>query len=159
MNKSCRSGLSLVEILISMLIFSLLTTGLANLFFTTKRLSAFYRFRITAAELGRHFLDRLQMEVREDEIDKVNSLANNPLPNNLLSFDFPPSSPRNYKASNLPVGAGEFPQYAAYQSVTAAEEAGFEEPNNIITYYPVYSITNKDGVRKVRLAVCWIEPN
>ena len=60
-------GLTLVEILVSMVIFALIMAGLANLFTATKRLTLHSRYRITAGELGRYFLDPLQMGVRQDE--------------------------------------------------------------------------------------------
>jgi Tfp pilus assembly protein PilW len=61
------SGLSLVEILIAMLTFALIMGGLANLFFSTQRLATHHRYRVVAAELGRFFLDPLQMDVRQDQ--------------------------------------------------------------------------------------------
>lgn len=60
------TGLTLLEILISTLIFALVMTGLVNLFIAAKRLTLHARSRMQAAELGRFFLDPLQMQVRED---------------------------------------------------------------------------------------------
>jgi prepilin-type N-terminal cleavage/methylation domain-containing protein len=61
------SGLTLVEILVSMLIFALIMGGLANLFFATKRLTFHQRYRLVASELGRFYLDFLHKDVRQDE--------------------------------------------------------------------------------------------
>ncbi|MGD9015337.1 MAG: prepilin-type N-terminal cleavage/methylation domain-containing protein [Candidatus Omnitrophota bacterium] len=61
------SGFSLVEILIAMLTLALIMGGLANLFFSTQRLTTHHRYRVVAAELGRFFLDPLQMDVRQDQ--------------------------------------------------------------------------------------------
>ena len=149
-NKSPRkiAGLSLVEILVSMLVFSLVMSGLVNLFVSTRRITAHHRYRMTAAELGRYYLERLQMHVRQDWWDNP---PNDPPFNNLLTVG-------DFRAFNLPVA--EFPQYdVGFTPVTQAEEDGFEEPSiQGITYYPVYQIFDQAGVRKVRLAICWIEP-
>ena len=64
---SDKKGLSLLEIIISALIMSLLVTGLANLFISGKRLLLHNRAKMTGGELGRHFLDPLQMDVRQDQ--------------------------------------------------------------------------------------------
>ena len=61
-----KKGLTLLEILISTLIFALVMTGLVNLFVAAKRLTLHARSRMQAAELGKLFLDPLQMQVRED---------------------------------------------------------------------------------------------
>jgi prepilin-type N-terminal cleavage/methylation domain-containing protein len=61
------AGVSLIEILISMLILSLIMGGFANLFLSTKRNILHIRSRTVAGELDRYFLDRLQMDVRQDE--------------------------------------------------------------------------------------------
>jgi len=63
------SGFSLIEILVSMLIFALIMGGLANLFFSTKRLTSHQRYRLVAAELSRFYLDFLHKDVRQDEWD------------------------------------------------------------------------------------------
>lgn len=61
-----RSSLTLLEIIISMIILALVTAGLVNLFLAAKRHSLHSRSRITGGELGRHFLDPLQSQVRQD---------------------------------------------------------------------------------------------
>ena len=68
-NKPARklAGLSLVEVLVSMMIFALIAGGLSNLFVSTRAITLFHRHRIVAAELGRYFLDPLQMQVRQDQ--------------------------------------------------------------------------------------------
>ena len=65
MNK--RSGLSLIEIIISMLIFALIMGGVANLFMATKKHALRGRLRMTKAELVRFFLDPIQTQVRQDQ--------------------------------------------------------------------------------------------
>ena len=147
------AGLTLVEILVSMVIFALIMAGLANLFTATKRITLHIRYQMTAAELGRRFLDRLQMHVRQDWWSDPNNPPNNPTPNSLLTVG-------NYRTPNLDVSADGFPQYDGFTPVTQAEEDGFEEPFlDNISYYPVYEISNKDGLPKVKLTICWQEPS
>jgi len=62
-----KKGLTLVEIIISMLILSLVMLGLANLFTGVKRHILHTRSRTIGGELGKHFLDPLQMHVRQAE--------------------------------------------------------------------------------------------
>lgn len=62
-----KKGLTLIEILISTLILSLVMTGLANIFLAGKRHVLHSRSRMAGGELGRYFLDRLQMDVRQDQ--------------------------------------------------------------------------------------------
>jgi hypothetical protein len=137
-----------------MLIFALIMGGLANLFVATKRHILHAHSRMVASELGRYFLDRLQLHVRQDT---WNDLPTDPPPNNLLSLGDPPASPRKYKSTNNPFSS-RFPD-AEYTTIDVSEEPGFEEPEvNNIDYYPVYEVTSWDGLRKVKLIICWQEP-
>ncbi len=127
-----------------MLVFALIMTGLSNLFVATKQLGLHARSRIVASELGRYFLDRLQMQVREDTWGEP---PNNPSPNNLLTIG-------KYKSTNNPFPT-TYPD-AEYTTVDASEDAGFEEITlDGITYYPVYEVSDKDGVRKVKIIITW----
>jgi len=57
----------MLEILIAALIFALIIAGLTSVFVAGKGHLQHSRARITAAELGRYFLDPLQMQVRQDQ--------------------------------------------------------------------------------------------
>ena len=131
-----------------MLTFALITGGLANLFMATRQLGIHTRSRMLTGELGRYYLDRLQMHVREDTWDEA---PDSPSPNNLLTVG-------NYRSTNLP---GSFTDYSGYTIVDELDEAGFEEIEDPtirdITYYPVYEVSDKDGLRKVKLIICWQE--
>ena len=61
-----KKGLSLIEILVSMIIMGLVVSGLVGIFISGKRYILHSRSRITGGELGRYFLDPLQMQVRQD---------------------------------------------------------------------------------------------
>lgn len=60
-------GLSLLEIIVAAVIMSLMITGLANIFIAGKRHAIHTRSRMIGGELGRSFLDPLQMDVRQDQ--------------------------------------------------------------------------------------------
>ena len=62
-------GLSIVEVLISLVIFGLVMGGLANMILTNKRLILHSRSRSSAGELARFFFDPLQNGIREDQWD------------------------------------------------------------------------------------------
>jgi Tfp pilus assembly protein PilW len=62
---------SLLEIVISMIILALVLVGLLNVFMFGKQYILHARMRISAAELGRYFLDPLQQAVRADTWDSA----------------------------------------------------------------------------------------
>ena len=97
-----KKGLSLVEILVSLVIMGLVMVGLVNIFISGKRWTLHSRSRITAGELGRYFLDPLQMDVRQDTWDQS---PVDPPPNNLLTIG-------NYRSTNIDLI--KFPQYSTY---------------------------------------------
>ncbi|MFC1804235.1 prepilin-type N-terminal cleavage/methylation domain-containing protein [Candidatus Omnitrophota bacterium] len=66
-----KRAVTLLEIIISMLILALLMAGLANIFISGKRYLLHTRARMTGGELGKSFLDPLQMDVRADLWDQT----------------------------------------------------------------------------------------
>ena len=60
-------ALTLLEIIISVVIFALVVMGLANVFVVGKRYVVHSRCRVTAAEFGKRCLDPLWQHIREDE--------------------------------------------------------------------------------------------
>lgn len=63
--RSRREGLSLLEVLVAALIFALIMAGLANIFVAGKQYILHSRSRISGGELGRYFLDNLQLQVNQ----------------------------------------------------------------------------------------------
>jgi len=61
-----KKGLTLLEILVASIILAIVTAGLANIFVVGKRYILRSRSRMAGGELGRVFLDPLQMDVRQD---------------------------------------------------------------------------------------------
>jgi prepilin-type N-terminal cleavage/methylation domain-containing protein len=61
-----KSGFSLVEIIVSAVVFSLVITGLISVFISGNKLVIHIRERMTSVQLGKLFLDPLQVYVRQD---------------------------------------------------------------------------------------------
>lgn len=59
-------ALSLLEILVSVVILALLILGMINLFVSGKRYILHSRWRMSGGEIGKFFLNPLQMDVRQD---------------------------------------------------------------------------------------------
>jgi Tfp pilus assembly protein PilV len=64
-------GMTILEIIIAMLILVLVMAGLANLFVAGKRFVLASRSRIAGGELGKYFLDPLQMNVTQSNWDQA----------------------------------------------------------------------------------------
>ncbi|MBL7081262.1 MAG: hypothetical protein ISS44_01665 [Candidatus Omnitrophica bacterium] len=62
-----KKAVTLIEITVSLLILALIMAGMVNIFVATKRLTGHARYRMTGGEIGRRFLDPLQMNVRQDQ--------------------------------------------------------------------------------------------
>lgn len=71
-----KRGLTLLEILTATIIFSLVILGLTNLFITAKMHILHSRFRMTGGEIGKLFLDPLQMHVRQDTLGVAGNALN-----------------------------------------------------------------------------------
>ncbi|MDD5568367.1 MAG: prepilin-type N-terminal cleavage/methylation domain-containing protein [Candidatus Omnitrophica bacterium] len=61
-----RKALSLLEIIISMVILALVIAGIVNVFVAAKSFIQRSRYRTTGGELGKIFLDPLQVYIRQD---------------------------------------------------------------------------------------------
>lgn len=61
-----RRGFTLLEVLVSALLLSLVMLGLMNVFTGSKRYLLGSRWRITAGELGRYFLEPLSLNVSQN---------------------------------------------------------------------------------------------
>ena len=58
---------TLMEALVSSVLIALVLVGLGNLFLGGKKWMGHRRYQMTAAEIGKIFLDPLQMDVRQDQ--------------------------------------------------------------------------------------------
>ena len=70
-----KKALSLMEIIVSVTILTVVMAGLLNFFVSAKKHTAYSRSRVSAAELGKYFLDPLQMDVNWGKFYPQNPLA------------------------------------------------------------------------------------
>lgn len=63
------SGLTLLEIIVALLIFALVLTGLGNVFVVARRYMVHSRARLSAIEAGKFLLAPLNNAVRQDTFD------------------------------------------------------------------------------------------
>ncbi len=64
-----KKGFTLIEIIVSLVLIALTLTGLVNIFVAGKKLILHSHSRLAGGELGKVFLDPLQMQVRQDTWD------------------------------------------------------------------------------------------
>ena len=62
-----KRGLTLLEIIISLVILSMMMLGMLSVFLSAKRQGIHSRTRISSVELGKLWLDPLQIQVRQNE--------------------------------------------------------------------------------------------
>jgi prepilin-type N-terminal cleavage/methylation domain-containing protein len=132
-----RAGFSLIEVIVSVILIALTLLGLSNLFLASKAHIQYSRARMTGGELGRVFLDPLQMQVRQDNWNDatVNALS--------------------------PTVAGAF-RYCDSNASTAEQPSGCPTQNERILggveYSVRYEITNhtsSPNIRKVITTITW----
>jgi prepilin-type N-terminal cleavage/methylation domain-containing protein len=75
-NSKYAQGFTLFEILVATIILSLVILGLTGVFVSGNKHMIHARERITSFELGKLFMDPLQMDVRQDQWDPTNPLLN-----------------------------------------------------------------------------------
>lgn len=71
-----KKGVTLIEIIVATILFSVIMFGMVNLYLTAKRYVIHNRNKNTGGQLGKFFLEPLQMDVRQDEWG-TNCLSNN----------------------------------------------------------------------------------
>lgn len=62
-----QKGLSLLEVTIALILLAGVVVGLASIFIAGRRYVLHSRRRMSAAEIGRQFIDPLHMQVRQDQ--------------------------------------------------------------------------------------------
>ncbi len=62
-----------MEIIVALVILSLTMVGMLNVFISAKKYSLLSRSRVTAGQLGKYFIDPLQMQVRQDTWNNTNN--------------------------------------------------------------------------------------
>jgi len=62
-----KKGVTILEVIIALVILVLVIGGLVNIFISSQRWLIHARVRMQGGELGKRYLDPLQMEVRQDQ--------------------------------------------------------------------------------------------
>ena len=127
--KMKKKGLTLLEIIFSVLIIAVIMAGVTNLFVSGKRWILHARMRMTGGELGRQFLDPWQMQVRQDEW-ATNCLGAHSAPGSGC-ISFPNAVLADWTDSN---GVRYIPSYEISQLASPL-----------------------DNLRKIKLTVTWTE--
>jgi prepilin-type N-terminal cleavage/methylation domain-containing protein len=65
-NMDRQAGFTLVEVVVSMVVFALVIVGILSVFVAGTKHIVHARERMTSAELGKFFIDPLQIDVRQD---------------------------------------------------------------------------------------------
>lgn len=106
-----KRGFTLLEIIISVVIFTLTVTGMANVFLTGKRWILHARSRMAGGELGKFFLDPLQMEVRQDTWDQAGNQLRLPA---LPAQNPAPTDTRTWQGTTVNLGSDNIPYTPTY---------------------------------------------
>ncbi|MFH1398309.1 MAG: hypothetical protein ABIH27_07170 [Candidatus Omnitrophota bacterium] len=87
-----KKGMTILEIVISMLIISFVSIGIANVFIAAKKHISKNRSKIIAAELGRYYMDILKVNVTQgtwdqpgNDLNLTNTMFNNNM-NPLMNY-------------------------------------------------------------------------
>ena len=131
-------GLTLMEILVSLVILSLVMVSLGNLFVGAKRLFLHSRSRVVGAEVGRRMMDPFQMHVRQNPSTPVANDGWGQINNWLRNV----AGTWNGAALNGGNGIVYQPQYAV---------------TNVVVTNPGTGQT--ETLRRVVLTIQWNEPN
>jgi len=134
-----KKGLTLLEIVISTSILAVTVVGLASIFVTGKRYILHSRSRMAGGELGKLFLEPLQLGVRQDTwADATNPLAETP--------------------STSPKYCDDDPSHTQHPNCPPAASRTIDN----ITYTATYNISRTTPVgtnlNRVKVDVNWNEP-
>ncbi|MEW6100747.1 MAG: hypothetical protein AB1481_00415 [Candidatus Omnitrophota bacterium] len=130
-----KKALTLMETLVAGMIMAITLAGLVNLFVAGKRHILHSRSRMAGGEIGKAFIEPLQLHVRQDTWDT---------------------------ADNALTETGGTPRFCGG---TPSQPAGFCPPGNInfIEYSAQYVISNLTAtdpdIRKVVTTISWVEPS
>ncbi|MCX5705552.1 MAG: prepilin-type N-terminal cleavage/methylation domain-containing protein [Candidatus Omnitrophica bacterium] len=128
-----KRGFTILEVLISAVILALVTLGLVNVFVVAKRYMAHSRSRTAGGQIGKLFLDPLQMAVRQD----------------------------TWGANSLSQGVSYCDSVVGHAQNASCPPGAAERQINGVTYDAKYDIsfnTPIPGLTKVKLFISWNEP-
>ena len=130
-----KKGIGIMEIIVSTVLLALILAGMVNIFISGKRHIISSRSRMSGGELGKHFMDPLQMHVRQDTWDKWDATTKNDLTTGTRYCDD---------------GLGHTPQQSNCSSAT-------ERTINGVKYGATYVIDSVAGtdLRRVKTTIAW----
>ena len=137
-------ALTLIEVIVAAIILALLMLGLTNLFVSGKRYIMHARARMTGGEIGRLFLDPLNMAVRQDTWgDNTNALYDAPAAGSTIRY------------------CDSVAAHAGNQQPAGWCPSANERTLDGIVYNATYTFTRNSPINnltKVKLDVTWTEP-
>jgi len=136
-----KNGLTLFEILVSIIILAMLVTGLTQVFLAAKKFAIHSRSRMAAAQMSKVFLDYLQMHVNATTWDTSSSDLNT---TDTLRIPTDPTVLR-YCDSD-----------AGHTQQSGCPSAAERTLDNII-YNANYTIISEFNLRRVTLRMSWNE--
>jgi len=155
-----------MEIFVSAIILALIMVGMVNIFISGKRYVLHSRARMTGGEIGKIFIDPLQLYVHQTQSDPANSSLDAwdapDNTNNLLSIhnQSTPTAPNLYCGENPDSTTNLTPQWQDPNQTCS--NATRRQLNNI-TYWAEYTIgapiANTPDLRKVKVEILWNEPS
>jgi len=130
---------SLFEVIVATVILSMVLAGMVSVFVASKRHVMHSRDRITSGEMGKLFIDPLQLYVRQDNWDTV-------------------SNALRLVGSNYITYCDADPAHATLQNPACPADASQRKVNNI-DYTAQYEVAAVSGteLRKVTVKVNWTE--
>ena len=130
---------TLFEVIVSTVIFSLVMAGMVSVFVASKRHVMHLRNRMSGSEIGKLFLDPLQLAVRQDNWDTASNGLRLVGTNYITYCD----------------SVGGHPQNPACPSVASQRKV------DNIDYTAQYELAGVAGtdLRKVKVQVFWTEPS
>jgi len=94
-----KKGLTILEILIALIVFSLVVLSFSQLFVSGRNLLFHNRLKVSGLEIGKFYLDRMQMDVKESSWNTASNCLTNPLTGCETAPWYDPVSNRNYTPS------------------------------------------------------------
>jgi len=128
-----RKGLTLLEILVSVILLAMMITGLTGVFISARRFAIHSRSRMAAAQMSKTFLDYLYMHVRQDTWGTSSS----DLRNTTAALRYCDDEVGHTQQNDCPSEA--------------------ERTLDNVIYKANYTIVDKFNLRKVALRVTWNE--
>lgn len=141
-------GVTLLEIIVSMVVLSVTLLGFANLYVSSRRWAAHSSARISGGQLGKKFLDPLQMSVRQDTWDSTGIIPTYTYDDNALNITEP-----NYTYCDNETG-----HYPYQNSICPPPSERMIDGLEYTARYMISAAPGNSNLRRVTLTLSWTEP-